>query len=84
MVAYVDDILVTGSNIDEVTVLKQQLHSAFGIKDLGVLHYFLGFEVTYLPEGISLPQCKFTQDLLLETGFATSKCAATLYLFIAN
>jgi len=54
------------------------------MKDLGVLHYFPGLEVTYLPEGISLSQRKFTQDLLLEAGFATSKCAATLYLFIAN
>ena len=77
MAVYVDDILVSGSNIDEVNVLKQHLHSSFGIKDLGHLHYFLGFEVTHLAEGISLSQRKFTQDLLLDTGFSTAKSVAT-------
>jgi len=56
VVVYVDDILVTGSSMDEVTILKRHLHSSFGIKDLGTLHYFLGFEVSYLPTGISLSQ----------------------------
>jgi len=73
----VDDILVTGSNIDEVHVLKHHLHSSFGIKDLGQLHYFLGFEVSHLPEGISLSQRKFTQDLLIDSGFSTCKSVAT-------
>ena len=72
-----DDILITGSSIDEITILKQQLQSSFGIKDLGHLHYFLGFEVTRLPEGFSLSQRKFTQDLLHETGFISSKSVAT-------
>ena len=72
-----DDILVTGSNIDEVHVLKHHLHSSFGIKDLGQLHYFLGFEVSHLPEGISLSQRKFTQDLLIDSGFSTCKSVAT-------
>jgi len=74
---YVDDILVTGSNIDDIIILKQHLHSTFGIKDLGNLYYFLGFEVTHLPQGISLSQHKFTQDLLNDTCFATAKSVAT-------
>ena len=74
---YVDDILVTGSNIDDITTLKQHIHSTFGIKDLGHLHYFLGFEVTPLPGGLSLSQWKFTHYLLLQTGFLNSKHAAT-------
>jgi len=74
---YVDNILVTGSNPDEVVVFKQHLHSTFGIKDLGQLHYFLGFEVAYLPKEISLSQRKFTQDLLLDTGFDIAKSIAT-------
>mgnify|MGYP001139120846 CR=1 FL=1 len=44
---------------------------------MGHLHYFLGFEVTHLAEGISLSQRKFTQDLLLDTGFSTAKSVAT-------
>lgn len=50
------DILVAGSNHAEIDILKNQLNSIFGIKDLGHLNYFLGFEVTYLPDGIALSQ----------------------------
>ena len=39
---YVDDILVTRSNNQEISFLKQHLHKTFTIKDLGSLHYFLG------------------------------------------
>jgi len=77
VVVYVDDILITGSNINDIATLKQHLHSTFGIKDLGYLHYFLGFEITHLPDGISLSQRKFAHDLLLHTGFLNSKHAAT-------
>ena len=38
---------------------------------------FSGVEVTYLPNGISLSQRKFTQDLLLDTSLVTPRSAAT-------
>lgn len=44
---YVDDIIVTGSNVTEIDALKSHLHKVFSIKDLGLLHYFLGIEVSY-------------------------------------
>jgi len=51
---YVDDILITGSNPTAIQLLKHNLHAAFGIKDLGLLHYFLGFEISHLHDGITL------------------------------
>ena len=74
---YVDDILITGSDTAEIQSLKHSLHAAFGIKDLGSLHYFLGFEVSHLPEGVSLTQRKFTQDLLKESGHLHTRPTAT-------
>ena len=59
-----DDILLTGSNLSTIQALKQHLHSSFGIKDLGLMHYFLGIEVSYLPTGIVLSQNKYTKDIL--------------------
>jgi len=41
---------------------------AIGMKDLGNLHYFLGLEVSYIPEGIVLSQKKFTTELLKDSG----------------
>ena len=74
---YVDDILLTGSSIEEIHALKSSLHTAFGIKDLGQLHYFLGFEVCHMPDGVSLTQRKFTQDLLKSSGHLNTKSTAT-------
>ena len=37
---YVDDIIMTGNNVDEINFLKSFLHDQFKIKDFGKLHYF--------------------------------------------
>lgn len=71
-----DDIL-TDSALKEVYHLKAFLHKEFTIKDLGSLHYFLGLEVHYLPNGIVLSQRKFTQELLEDTGFLLAKQTVT-------
>ena len=49
---YVDDIIVIGSNIVLVHQMVSSLHSQFAIKDLGILNYFLGVEVSW--QGSSL------------------------------
>ena len=46
---YVDDIIVTSSNIAKINALKAHLHSTFSIKDLGLLNYFLGIELYLYP-----------------------------------
>lgn len=76
-VVYVDDIILTGTYIHAITDLKHHLLSEFGIKDLGVLNYFLGIEVGYLPDGIFLSQNKFTHELLDSCEFELSKKAST-------
>lgn len=54
LLVYVDDILITGNDAQCVVQLKQLLYTKFGIKDLGVLKYFLGLEVARNEKGISL------------------------------
>ena len=44
---------------------------------MGLLNYFLGFEVSHLPHGVALTQRKFTQELLKEYGFINAKPTAT-------
>ena len=56
LLVYVDDILITGNDAQCVTDLKKILDTKFGIKDLGVLKYFLGLEVARNEKGISLNQ----------------------------
>jgi len=74
---YINDILMTGSNHEEIQALKHSLHAAFGIKDLRLLNYFLRFEVSHLLDGVSLTQRKFTQDLLQESGHLHARPTAT-------
>lgn len=44
LIVYVDDIVLAGTTLVEFDSLKTTLHFAFGIKDLGVLKFFLGLE----------------------------------------
>lgn len=76
-VIYVDDIIVTGSDEEEISWFKAHLHSVFSIKDLGLLSYFLGIEVSHLPNGIVLTQKKFTKELLQDCNMDVSKIAKT-------
>ena len=77
VVVYVDEILVTGSDLHEINRLKKHLDTIFTIKDLGILHYFLGIEVNYIPKGIVLTQSKFAKELLKESGISTFKKVVT-------
>ncbi|KAK3011036.1 hypothetical protein RJ639_012657 [Escallonia herrerae] len=45
LIVYVDDILATGNDDDEASILKSLLAREFEIKDVGPLRYFLGTEV---------------------------------------
>ena len=70
---YVDDIVITGDDLEEIKRLKQTLSSEFEVMDLGSLRYFLGMEVARSEKGISVSQRKYTLDLLKETGMLSYK-----------
>jgi len=50
LLVYVDDIIITGSSKPLVQDFIHNLNITFGLKDLVPLHYFLGIEVTWLPD----------------------------------
>ncbi|XP_073219786.1 uncharacterized protein [Cicer arietinum] len=74
---YVDDLLLAGDDMNEITRLKSVLHSKFSIKDLGVVKYFLGFEIARNSKGISVCQRKYALDLLEDTGLLACKPSST-------
>jgi histone deacetylase 1/2 len=54
VLVYVDDLILGGSDYAEIQALKSCLHSAFSIKDLGNLSYFLGLEISRSTKDIFL------------------------------
>ncbi|XP_048493123.1 uncharacterized mitochondrial protein AtMg00810-like [Beta vulgaris subsp. vulgaris] len=68
LLVYVDDILITGTSLSQIEEVKRSLDSAFTIKDLGNLTYFLGIEVLRTDNGIFLSQKKYIKDILSDAG----------------
>ncbi|KAJ9561968.1 hypothetical protein OSB04_007128 [Centaurea solstitialis] len=68
LIVYVDDMVVTGDDLQEMSNLQTVLAAEFELKDLGHLKYFLGIEVARSKAGISMCQRKYVLDLLAETG----------------
>ena len=61
---YVDDLIVTGSNVEEIEAFKSQMMSGFEMSNLGKLTYFLGIEFTEVAEGLVMHQMKYASDIL--------------------
>ncbi|XP_048420050.1 uncharacterized mitochondrial protein AtMg00810-like [Pyrus x bretschneideri] len=47
LIIYVDDIIITGDDSEEIVQLEKNLAAEFEMKSLGDLKYFLGVEVAY-------------------------------------
>lgn len=45
LIVYVDDMIITGDDVEEISRLQEQLSTEFEMKNLGGLKYFLGIEV---------------------------------------
>jgi hypothetical protein len=74
LVLYVDDLFPTR---DEKLIdgCKRELTSEFEMKDLGLMHYFLGLEVWQRLDGIFLSQGKYTVEILQR--FRMMDCKST-------
>ena len=63
MLLYVDDLFLTG--VEElISETKETLSFEFEMKDIGLMHYFLGLEVWQKPDEIFLSQGKYTVEIL--------------------
>ena len=61
---YVDDLLVTGTNVANIIEFKEQMRSEFDMSDLGKLAYYLGIEVEQRKGCIELKQTAYAKKLL--------------------
>ncbi|KAK9190783.1 hypothetical protein WN943_019393 [Citrus x changshan-huyou] len=75
VLVYVDDLIIAGNNTTAISAFKAYLSRCFHMKDLGVLKYFLGIEISRGPTSMFLSQRKYTLDILAETGLLGAKPA---------
>ncbi|XP_019248477.1 PREDICTED: uncharacterized protein LOC109227736 [Nicotiana attenuata] len=73
ILVYVDDMLVTGSNLQLIEATKNSLHQTFKIKDLGELKYFLGMEFSRSRRGILINQRKYALEIISYLGLTGAK-----------
>ena len=62
LLLYVDDLFLIG-NEKQIVESKKKLAGEFEMKDLGLMHYFLGLEVWQSSEGIFLNQGKYPVEI---------------------
>ncbi|AAF32440.1 hypothetical protein; 74056-75837 [Arabidopsis thaliana] len=65
---YVDDLFVTGTNLDIINKFKEEMSSKFEMSNLGKLTYYLGIEVIQHKDGIALNQNRYALKILEEAG----------------
>lgn len=64
LLAYVDDIVITGNHVDSIQTLKKHLNLHIKVKYFGTLRYFLGIEIARSKEEICLNQRKYALELI--------------------
>ena len=66
LLLYVDDLFLKGK--EELIKDARRLAAEFEMKDLGMMHYFLGMDVWKNADGISLGQGKYAVEILNRFG----------------
>ena len=71
-----DDLFLTGED-KPINECKKKLATEFEMKDLGMMHYFLGLEVWQFPDEIFLNQVKYIVEILKIIGMLYCKVMNT-------
>jgi hypothetical protein len=72
---YMDDLVITGSDEEDMNEFKEEMKRMFAMSDLGLLSYYLGIEVVQRGDAITLCQSAYVAKILAAAGMAG--CNAT-------
>eukprot|EP00253_Pinus_taeda_P003826 PITA_03826 len=81
IVFYVDDLILTGDD-QLIMSCKEDLAREFEMKDMGLMHYFLGMEVWQKDEEVFVFQGKYANDILRR--FHMEKCKSMQTTLVGN
>ena len=77
LVIWVDDLIISASNCKLMESINRRLSNKFKVKDLGVLHWFLGAEFICSDGVIEMKQTRYIKRILEMFGVHDSKPKAT-------
>jgi histone deacetylase 1/2 len=77
LLLYVDDIILSASTTALLHKIIANLKSAFAVKDMGPVSYFLGIDVRRTGDGFALSQSAYALDILERAGMTNCKPTAT-------
>ena len=70
---YVDDLLITGTNLNDIVEFKQQIQREFEMSDMGQLAYYIGMEVEQEKGYIEIKQTAYAKRILERADMAECK-----------
>jgi Reverse transcriptase (RNA-dependent DNA polymerase) len=73
ILVYVDDLIITGSNTNQIVDCIVQSSCQFSIRDLDYINYFLGVQAITNSDGLHLSQAKYIYDLLKKANILNAK-----------
>ena len=77
LLLYVDDIIITGNNSTIISSIIKLFGTDFDLKDLGLLHYFLGLQIDYTSTSLFVHLTKYASNLLQNFGMTDYKPCKT-------
>ena len=77
LVIWVDDLIISASNNKLLEDVKKSLSDKFKMKDLGILHWFLGTEFVCSDGMIEMKQSRYIEKILEKFGMDSCKPKAT-------
>jgi hypothetical protein len=80
LVLYVDDLLIISCSTSVIATVKRILHDRFLMMNMGLLHFFLGLEISQDATGIKVSQSKYALDLLERFHMIDCKSTPTPFL----
>ncbi|XP_031273246.1 uncharacterized protein LOC116131724 [Pistacia vera] len=74
---YVDDLLITRSNPNQLSKFERSMQSKFEMTNLGEMTYFFGMEIVQSKNGIFVCQERYANEVLIKFRMENSKPADT-------
>jgi histone deacetylase 1/2 len=74
---YINDIIITGSDIGSINRVITLLQGDFAVKDMGKLSFFLNIEAIRTDDGLYLSQRRYILDLLMRSKMDKAKPCLT-------